>query len=99
MLAPIYLKHPQLKYEEDLLFSDQLNDKEKEVVRLLCMEYTAAEIAPLEWVYNKPFYIIVNLAMGGHFTGPISDDLNETQLDVDYIRHYSIDGVGTFERH
>lgn len=32
MLAPIYLKHPDLKYEEDLLFSDQLTDKEKEVV-------------------------------------------------------------------
>lgn len=32
MLAPIYLKHPELKYEEDLLFSDLLSDKEKEVV-------------------------------------------------------------------
>lgn len=32
MLAPIYLKHPGLKYEEDLLFSEELNDKEKEVV-------------------------------------------------------------------
>ncbi len=60
---------------------------------------TAAEIAPLEWVYNKPFYIIVNLAMGGHFTGPIADDLTESTLEIDYIRHYSINGVGTFERH
>jgi CheY-like chemotaxis protein/response regulator RpfG family c-di-GMP phosphodiesterase len=32
MLAPIYLKHPELKYEEDLLFSEALTDKEKEVV-------------------------------------------------------------------
>lgn len=32
MLAPIYLKHPTLKYEEDLLFSEALSDKEKEVV-------------------------------------------------------------------
>lgn len=32
MLAPIYLKHPTLKYEEDLLFSEDLTDKEKEVV-------------------------------------------------------------------
>ena len=32
MLAPIYLKHPTLKYEEDLLFSDELSDKEKEIV-------------------------------------------------------------------
>lgn len=32
MLAPIYLKHPNLKYEEDLLFSEELTEKEKEVV-------------------------------------------------------------------
>ncbi|MBC7539511.1 MAG: hypothetical protein H7281_11870 [Bacteriovorax sp.] len=32
MLAPIYLKHPTLKYEEDLLFSDELSEKEKEIV-------------------------------------------------------------------
>jgi CheY-like chemotaxis protein len=32
MLAPIYLKHPTLKYEEDLLFSDELSVKEKELV-------------------------------------------------------------------
>ena len=32
MLAPIYLKHPTLKYEEDLLFSDDLSVKEKELV-------------------------------------------------------------------
>lgn len=32
MLAPIYLKHPHLKYEEDMLFSDDLSDKEKETV-------------------------------------------------------------------
>lgn len=32
MLAPIYLKHPNLKYEEDLLFSDELDEKEKETI-------------------------------------------------------------------
>lgn len=32
MLAPIYLKYPELKFEEDLLFSDLLSDKEKEIV-------------------------------------------------------------------
>lgn len=32
MLAPVYQNHPTLKYEEDLIFSDELSDKEKEVV-------------------------------------------------------------------
>jgi response regulator RpfG family c-di-GMP phosphodiesterase/CheY-like chemotaxis protein len=42
MLVPIYMKHPHLKYEEDLLFSDELDDKEKEVV--LNHARTAAEL-------------------------------------------------------
>lgn len=32
MLAPIYAKHPALKFEEDLLFSEDLSEKEKETV-------------------------------------------------------------------
>jgi len=32
MLTPIYAKHPNLKYEEDLLFSEELSEKEKEVI-------------------------------------------------------------------
>ena len=32
ILAPIYANHPTLKYEEELLFSEDLNDKEKEIV-------------------------------------------------------------------
>ncbi len=32
MLVPLYLKHPELKSEEDLLFGNVLNDREKEIV-------------------------------------------------------------------
>ena len=32
LLAPIYAKHPHLKYEEELLFSDELNEKDKNLV-------------------------------------------------------------------
>ncbi len=32
VLAPLYIKYPHLKYEEDLLFTDELSDKEKETV-------------------------------------------------------------------
>ncbi|OUR96751.1 hypothetical protein A9Q84_10445 [Halobacteriovorax marinus] len=31
-LAPIYAKHPDLRYEEEALFSNQLNDAEKETI-------------------------------------------------------------------
>jgi hypothetical protein len=32
LLAPIYQSHPGIRYEEDLLFSTELSDKEKEIV-------------------------------------------------------------------
>ena len=46
------------------------------------------------WVYNQPFFFILNLAMGGEFTGEIDPTINKAQLIVDYIRVYSINGVG-----
>jgi beta-glucanase (GH16 family) len=55
---------------------------------------TASEIAPLEWVYNHDFYLITNLAMGGNFTGAIDPELNHAELAIDYIKVFSIDGVG-----
>lgn len=60
-----------------------------------CGRRSAPEAAPLEWVFDHEFYLIVNLAMGGHFTGPIDPELNEAVYKLDHIRHYSIDGVGT----
>jgi hypothetical protein len=32
--------------------------------------------------------------MGGNFTGAIDPELNHAELSIDYIRVYSIDGVG-----
>ncbi len=52
------------------------------------------DLSPNEWVFDHDFYLILNLAMGGHFTGPIDPSLNHAEYTVDYIRHYSLDGVG-----
>lgn len=47
------------------------------------------------WVYNQKFFMILNLAMGGTYAGEYIDPyLNQAQLKVDYIRFYSINGVG-----
>jgi beta-glucanase (GH16 family) len=40
------------------------------------------------------FYVIFNLAMGGQFGGSIDPTLNQATLSVDWVRYYSIDGVG-----
>ena len=55
---------------------------------------TAKDLAPNEWVFDHDFYLVMNLAMGGHFTGPIADDLRNAQFVIDYVRHYSINGIG-----
>ena len=42
-----------------------------------------------EWVYDQPFYMLLNLAVGGLFDGPPNDDtiFPQTML-VDYVRVY-----------
>jgi len=50
---------------------------------------TRADLGDLKWVMDQPFFIIINLAVGGQLPGPIG--LKTTfpaQLLVDYIRVY-----------
>ncbi len=48
------------------------------------------------WVFDKPFFFILNLALGGTFPGPIGLDVEfPKRLYVDYVRVYQpIDGTG-----
>ena len=42
-----------------------------------------------EWVFNKPFYIIINLAVGGAFPGaPDSGETFPQSMLIDYVRVY-----------
>ena len=45
-------------------------------------------------MFDHEFYLVMNLAMGGHFTGPIAPELEHAEFKIDYVRHYTIDGVG-----
>ncbi|MCO5204676.1 MAG: family 16 glycosylhydrolase [Anaerolineae bacterium] len=48
-----------------------------------------ADVAPNEWVFNHPFFLILNFAIGGNFGGSISPDLTFPQETlVDYVRVY-----------
>ena len=41
------------------------------------------------WVFDHPFFVIVNLAIGGHFVGPPDDNTRFPQtLLVDWVRVY-----------
>lgn len=40
-----------------------------------------------KWVYDQPFFLLVNLAVGGHFDGdPQSDSIFPATMLVDYVR-------------
>lgn len=45
---------------------------------------------PGEWVFNRPFYIIMNIAVGGDLPGPPNEDTVFPQrMYVDYVRVYN----------
>ncbi len=48
-----------------------------------------ADVAPNEWVFNDPVFLLLNMAIGGNFGGAVSPDLTFPQaMKVDYVRVY-----------
>jgi len=42
------------------------------------------------WPFDKPYYLILNLAIGGNWGGEIDDSIFPAQLVIDYVRVYQI---------
>ncbi len=38
--------------------------------------------------FQKDFYLLLNVAMGGSFGGAIADDFQESSMEIDYVRVY-----------
>ena len=57
-------------------------------------QMTANDVKPNPWPFNQEFYLVTNLAMGGWFGGQVDPDLQKAQLAIDWIRFYSVNGVG-----
>jgi beta-glucanase (GH16 family) len=56
-----------------------------------------ADVAPNQWVFNDPIFLIFNMAVGGNFGGPVSPDTTFPQeMRIDYVRVYQ--GPDTAER-
>ena len=46
--------------------------------------------APGEWVFDQPFYIIINLAVGGNYVGsPSAQTVFPQSMLIDYVRVYN----------
>jgi beta-glucanase (GH16 family) len=51
------------------------------------------------YVFNQDFFLILNVAMGGDFDGgQLDTDIEGVKMSVDWIRYYSINGVGKVTR-
>ena len=58
---------------------------------------TPADVAPNEWVFNDPIFLLLNVAIGGNFGGDVDPNIQLPQsMAVDYIRVYQ--GPDTAER-
>jgi beta-glucanase (GH16 family) len=66
---------------------------DEDKIDLFANDYLYARITkadiPGEWVYNQPFYMILNVAVGGNFVGFPTDKTPFPQsMTVDYVRVY-----------
>lgn len=47
------------------------------------------------WPFNEEFYLIMNLAIGGWFAGEVDPTLEQAELEIESIKYFSVNGVGT----
>jgi beta-glucanase (GH16 family) len=53
-------------------------------------EATPADVAPNAWAFDHPFFMTLNVAVGGNLGGPVRADREfPTPMAVDYVRLYS----------
>ena len=50
--------------------------------------YTREDVGAREWVFDQPFFIILNLAIGGTLGGLVPPDTQLAKYLVDYVRVY-----------
>jgi beta-glucanase (GH16 family) len=49
----------------------------------------STDIAPYAWPFDKRFYIILNLAVGGTLGGTVDNTIFPATMEVDYVRVYN----------
>jgi beta-glucanase (GH16 family) len=52
-------------------------------------EADPADVAPDEWVFDHPFFLVTNMAVGGNFGGAVADDVGfPKEFTIDHVRVY-----------
>ncbi len=62
-------------------------------------EVSAAMYGNNYYPFNNEFYLLLDLAMGGAWPGNVASNVQSAKLSVDWIRFYTIDGVGQVITH
>lgn len=52
------------------------------------MRYPKLDLGPRAWPFDKPQYLLLNLAIGGDLGGPVDDSIFPAAFEVDYVRVY-----------
>lgn len=56
---------------------------------------SSTTVKPKAYVFNQDFFLILNMAMGGDFDGGrLDSSIEKAEMKIDYVRYYSINGVG-----
>ncbi|GAA1663646.1 glycoside hydrolase family 16 protein [Kribbella yunnanensis] len=57
---------------------------------------TPADLGGDQWVFNHPFFMIMNVAVGGYWPGyPDGSTVMPQTMTIDYVRVSTLDGTGT----
>ena len=51
-------------------------------------EASPADVAPNSWVFDHPFFLILNVAVGGNLGGPVGPGVSYPPMAIDYVRLY-----------
>ncbi|MED5621095.1 glycoside hydrolase family 16 protein [Ideonella sp. BN130291] len=52
------------------------------------LRYPRLDAGERAWPFNKPQFLLLNLAIGGALGGPVDDTIFPLQMEVDYVRIY-----------
>ena len=52
------------------------------------MRYPRTDLGPRQWPFDKPQFLLLNLAIGGDLGGPVDDAIFPVEFQVDYVRVY-----------
>ena len=55
--------------------------------------YKPATMEQASWPFDKPFFILMNIAIGGNLGGEVDPTLDLARMEIDYVRVYAVENL------